>query len=37
MKKGQMALPRYIETAEITKAFVDVVKIRIARFVFQVA
>lgn len=37
MKKGHMALPLYIETAEITKAFVDVVKIRIARFVFQVA
>jgi hypothetical protein len=32
-----MALLLYIETAEITKAFVDVVKIRIVRFVFQVA
>lgn len=37
MKKGQMALPRYVESVEITRAFVDVVKIQIVRFVFQVA
>lgn len=37
MKKGHSALPRYVETAEITRAFVDVVKIQIVRFVFQVA
>lgn len=37
MKKGHLALPLYVELVEITKAFVDVVEIRIARFVFQVA
>ena len=37
MKKGHLALPRIKKTAEITKAFVDEVKIRTARFVFQVA
>lgn len=37
MKKGHLALPLMMKTAEITRAFVDVAKIRIARFVFQVA
>ena len=35
MKKGHVALLFFIEVAEITIAFVDVVKIRTARFVFQ--
>lgn len=37
MKKGHLALSLMMKTAEITKAFVDGVKIRIARFAFQVA
>ena len=36
-EKGPFGPSSYKKTAEITKAFVDEVKIRTARFVFQVA
>ena len=35
MKKGHVAPSSDIEFVEVTTAFVDVVKTRIARFVFQ--
>ena len=34
-EKGPCGPSSYIEFVEVTKAFVDVVKIRIVRFVFQ--